>query len=595
MISISGLEKFMNDMEKYNYNPSFLELRKYAKNLKDNDIKATLTVIGDCATQHISTAIQGYSCFIDYPLKVYDADYNQLNALILDNNSELYINNPDFVFLLMSSEMLKASFDSFDARNNFAEHQFSIINNYWNKISEHSNTIILQSTYVEVDDAVYGNYALKTQESFLFQVKKLNYLICEGSQKYKNLFLIDVNKIATKEGYKNMHDSKLYYMAKLPFKTESLSLIAKNVLDVIRAIKGVFKKCIICDLDNTLWGGVIGDDGINGIQIGDLGSGHAFDDLQHWLKSLKERGIILAICSKNEESTAKEPFIKHPEMVLSLDDISFFVANWEDKASNIKLIQKTLNIGMDSIVFIDDNPFERNLVRNTIAEITVPELPDDPSLYLEYLKSLNLFETASYSETDKVRTKQYQTEVARITLERSFEDYNQYLESLEMVASSCPFDDFHAPRIAQLTQRSNQFNLRTLRCTEGDIKNYSVNNDFITRYYTLRDKFGDYGLISVLLLKKDSDKTLFIENWLMSCRVLKRGVEEFVINDIVRIAKENGFQYVKGEYIATAKNAMVKDIYQNNGFAPLKNSTCFLLNIDDYCIKKTYIKSENYG
>ena len=213
-----------------------------------------------------------------------------------------------------------------------------------------------------------------------------------------------------------------------------------------------------------------------------------------------------------------------------------FVANWEDKASDIRRIQQTLNIGMDSMVFLDDNPFERNLVRSMIPELTVPELPEDPALYVSYLQDLNLFETASYSQDDAKRTKQYQEEAERATLQASFGSYDDYLAGLGMVATAKPFDPFHYPRIAQLTQRSNQFNLCTVRYTETQIEALAASGDHITRYYTLRDKFGDYGLISVVVMDKQPESTLFISEWLMSCRVLKRGMEEFIINDLVSLA-----------------------------------------------------------
>ena len=227
----------------------------------------------------------------------------------------------------------------------------------------------------------------------------------EAGHELKNFFMVDLNRLQGVVGRNELYSGKLYYMAKMPISTRYLPETAKQIMDVVMAIKGRIKKCVILDLDNTLWGGVIGDDGLENIQIGELGLGQAFSRLQQWLKELKQRGMILAVCSKNEEAAAKEPFLKHPEMVLRLDDISMFVANWEDKAANIRRIQQTLNIGMDSIVFLDDNPFERNAVKSLIPDITVPDLPEDPSEYLDYLQQLNLFETASYSKADADRTK----------------------------------------------------------------------------------------------------------------------------------------------------------------------------------------------
>ena len=570
---------------------TFLQLRKASKKATEGTPDFKLVLMGDCATQHLATSIKGYGVLTGLNIDLLDIDYNLIDAQILDDYSELYEKDPDFTLIFMCSEKLSIEFSECKDKSNFAETVYAKISSYWERINSHIKTNILQFTFNENDDLVFGNYALKTSESFLFQVKKLNYLLACGAQSNKNVFLIDLNRIQTNVGYCAFRDSKLYYAAKMPITTELLPEVAKNVIDVIKATKGQFKKCVICDLDNTLWGGVIGDDGLSGIQIGELGVGQAYEDLQRWLKRLKERGIILCICSKNNEDVAKEPFEKHPEMVLTLDDISVFVANWDDKASNIMGIQKTLNIGMDSIVFLDDNPFERNLVKSMIPEITVPELPEDPSLYLDYLKSLNLFETASFSETDKSRTEQYQSEMKRISLEKTYESYDDYLISLEMLAEVQPFDEFQTPRIAQLTQRSNQFNLRTVRCTEKDIADFAKNPEYITRYFMLKDKFGDHGLISVLLLKKLDSHTLFIENWLMSCRVLKRGMEEFIINSIVKIAKENGFDTVVGEYIKTPKNAMVADIYPKHGFEEIGDNR-FKLNVNDYENEKTFINQK---
>ena len=305
---------------------------------------------------------------------------------------------------------------------------------------------------------------------------------------------------------------------------------------------------------------------MEGIRIGELKDGKIYSDLQRYFKALRNRGILLAVCSKNEYDAAIRPFREHPEMVLREDDFVMFVANWEDKASNIRRIRETLNIGMDSIVFIDDNPFERNAVRSQIADLNVPELPAEPEKYLDFLRKSNLFETVSVSGEDAKRTQQYREEARRTESAATFASYDEYLQSLEMVAEAKPFDEFHFARIAQLTQRSKQFNLRTVRYTESDIRCISEDNRFITLYFTLRDKFGDHGLISVVILEKRDNGTLFVNEFLMSCRVLKRGMEEFIINKIVGTAKENGFTLVEGEYIPTQKNAMVAKLYTQHGF-----------------------------
>lgn len=413
----------------------------------------------------------------------------------------------------------------------------------------------------------------------------------QGCQEVKNVYILDLDAIQAACGRGKFSDPKLYYIAKMPISVDVLPSVAKNVVDMVQALRGSVKKCVVLDLDNTLWGGVIGDDGLSGIQIGELGTGHAFSDFQAWLKELKNRGMLLAVCSKNSDQTAREPFEKHPEMILRLEDFSMFVANWEDKASNIRTIQKALNIGMDSLVFLDDNPFERNLVRSMIPEITVPELPEDPAEYLQYLRGLGLFETASYSAEDSNRTRQYREQAERAVFESSFQSYDAYLEGLDMKAVAAPFDVFHYPRIAQLTQRSNQFNLRTVRYTEAEVEAISRDDSRICLYFTLKDKFGDHGLISVVILDKQADGILFISQWLMSCRVLKRGMEEFIVNKIMQTAGANGFRKVIGEYIPTPKNAMVQDLYEKMGFAPVGENR-FEADVSGFRFHKTFITEE---
>lgn len=336
---------------------------------------------------------------------------------------------------------------------------------------------------------------------------------------------------------------------------------------------------MILDLDNTLWGGVIGDDGLDKIQLGSLGVGKAFSEFQLWLKQLKERGIILAICSKNEEDIAKEPFEKHPEMILRLEDISIFVANWNNKVDNLKYIQNVLNVGFDSMVFIDDNPIERELVKSYIPEISVPELPEDPSDYLYYLQSLNLFETASFSGEDAYRTKLYREEASRKVDEISFKNYEEFLRSLNMRCEVKPFDEFNSPRVAQLTQRSNQFNLRTVRYTEAEILNISKSTEHLTFAFSLSDKYGDYGLVSIIILEIN-DTTLFIDSFIMSCRVLKRTLENFILNHLHEAAIKLEAKRIVGEYIPTKKNVIVKNLYDELGF--IQNDKLWELDIQNY-------------
>ena len=572
---------------------SFRELQKACKkNVEGAENK--LVVLGNCSTQFFSAAVEGCAKLSGLNLSVFDADYNQIDAQLLDPSSEVYAFAADEILLWIGTEKIYEEFLSLDisARSKFADTLLQKIGYYWELIFNNSNARILQMNFSEVDDKVLGSYSCKIETTFTFQIRKLNHLLQEAAAKNGRVYIVDILSVQLRLGSKTFFNAPLYYNAKMPVAMSSLPDIAKAVVDVLLAMSGRIKKCVVLDLDNTLWGGIIGDDGMAKIEIGELGKGHVFSNLQKWLKQLEDYGVILAVCSKNEENIAKEPFEKHDEMVLRLSDISLFVANWNDKATNIRMMQESLNIGMDSIVFLDDNPFERSLVKKKLPEIEVPELPEDPSLWLSFLQDQNLFETASCAGEGSERTKQYQAEFERKKSEQNFESIDDYLKSLEMIGTANAFHPLQYPRIAQLTQRSNQFNLRTVRYTEDDIQRIAADEHYITLYFTLKDRFGDHGLVAVVIMEKVSDKELFVDTWLMSCRVLKRGMEEFVMNSVIQKAKDSGFKAVSAEYIPTPKNGMVKDIYEVMGFEKTGNGT-FKIDVGSYIRKDTFIKEEN--
>ena len=551
-----------------------------------------IAILGDSATQLLVQAIKGYGYTEKINFEIYEAYYRQIEQEIINLDSKLYEFDPEFIIIFESTEKLINDFYKLDKVNqkNYADIQIERIKNLWNIVNSKLNCKIINFNYVEIDDNVFGNYGNKVETASIYQIRKLNLNLMEVVQGYKNIFINDICALQNIYGRKNMFDSRLYISSNMVLNLDFLPLIAKNIVDIIKAARGKINKCLILDLDNTIWGGIIGDDGIRNIQIGELGIGKAFSELQMWARQLKERGIILAICSKNTEKIAKEPFINHPDMILHLDDISIFVVNWGNKVDNIKYIQSVLNIGFDSMVFIDDSSFERNMIRKMLPEITVPELPEDPVDYVPYLRSLNLFETISYSDEDSKRTKKYQYEAKRAKFKTNFSSVDDYLKNLNMIAEVAEFDDYHIPRIAQLTQRSNQFNLRTKRYTEQNINKIRESNLCITRYFKLEDKFGEYGLISIIILKKIDSDSVFIDTLIVSCRVLKRGMEEFIFNKIVKLAASEGCNKIIGEYLPTPKNALVKDILKEFGFA--KEEDKWVLDIKDYRERKNFIKEK---
>lgn len=566
---------------------SFSALSKNLKKPVDNLKAIRVALLSDAASQFIVTALRGYGIENGIHYQVFEADYNQIDLQVFDPTSELYEYKPDYVIILRSTERLLKSFYKKGSKDSFADHQKEYMDSLYRQITHHLKARVIGNTFPEINDGVFGNFGTKTKFSFLYQLKKLNAALMDLAQEHKNLFLADLSALAARKGYDNFFDPKMYISADMVYSIDMLPHIARQLHDIMQAINGVFKKCIILDLDNTTWGGIIGDDGMEGIQVGDLGMGKAFTDLQLWVKELRRRGIIVAVCSKNTEEIAKEPFLQHPEMVLKMDDIAVFVANWENKVDNILYIQQVLNIGFDSMVFLDDNPFEREMVKKAIPDLTVPDLPEDPSEYLLYLRALNLFETASFTEEDAQRTKQYQEEAKRNILQKSFANEDEFLQSLGMQCEVKAFDAFSVPRIAQLSQRSNQFNLRTIRYTEDEIRNIAQSEDHYTLSFSLKDVYGDYGLIAFVILQKKDKHTLFIDSWIMSCRVLKRGMEAFTLNSIAEIAKAHGFTKIVGEYIPTKKNALVKDHYEKLGFSASGN--CWELNTTSYTNKPVHI------
>ena len=574
-----------------------ITLQELKRNLKkDNSSlpKIKVALAGDTATQLLVTAIRGMGVERGYSIDLYEAEYSQVEQQILSPDSELHHFNADFIVIFQSTHKLgeRHSLLKSEQQITLADDRLSFVAS----VCENPALIgkkIIYFNYPEIGDTVFGSYANKVETSFTYQVRKLNYELMRLSQHYQNLFICDVAELQNKFGRDKMFAPNTYANTEMVLRMDVLPFVASRVMDIVCAIKGQFKKCLILDLDNTVWGGVIGDDGMEGIQLGHgLGIGKMFTEFQMWIRKLKQRGIIICIASKNNEETAKEAFEKHPDMVLKLDDIAVFQANWETKVDNIRTIQSILNIGFDSMVFLDDNPFERNMVRENIKGITVPELPEYPEDYLEYLYSLNLFETASYSNLDKDRTKQYQVEAQRVSLSKTFTNEADFLKSLNMVSTVSGFTKFNIPRVAQLSQRSNQFNLRTVRYTDADIEALANDPNVIDLSFTLEDKFGDNGLIAVVIMKPLDNETLFVDTWFMSCRVLKRGMEDFTLNIMVRKAKDAGYKKIIGEYLPTSKNGMVAEHYSQLGFTKIGSSDAsqWELDVDEYKEKECYIK-----
>ncbi|WP_295797690.1 HAD family hydrolase [Mucilaginibacter sp.] len=567
----------------------FSELKKNLKNDFSNLTPVKVALLGDNPTQLLTIALRGTGYDMGFDLQIWEAGFAQIERQVFDQASEFYAYQPDVVIIFHSSHHLLQKYNKLNPEDysSLAEERLKQVENLTAAINSGLTAKIIHYNFPEINDGVFGSYANKTQSSFLFQTRKLNYGLMEYAMNKAGFYICDLAAVQIQCGKATLFHPSVYINTGMVLSIDILPEVAARTVEVIAGMYGKFKKCLVFDLDNTIWGGVIGDDGIENIQLGGLGIGKAFTELQHWLKKLKNRGIILAACSKNTEAIAMEAFDQHPDMVLKVEDVAVFAINWDNKVDNLLHIQSILNIGFDSMVFLDDNPFERDMVRQNIPEITVPELPSDPADYLEYLYSLNLFETASLSNEDAGRTKLYQTESKRTAEKQSFVNEDDFLKSLNMVSVVEPFTNFNIPRVAQLTQRSNQFNLRTVRYTEAELKKLAKSEQVFSFSFGLEDKFGDNALIAVAILKKENDDTLFIDTWLMSCRVLKRGMENFVLNELIDAAAKIGIKYLKGEYLPTVKNGIVKEHYANLGFT--EQDGYWTIPVDGYQTKKTFI------
>ncbi len=532
-----------------------------------------LVVLSWQSTQLITQSLKGLGFESKWNFEIKSYSYSEIESEIYSQDSDLYQFDPDFLLVIPGSMELQSEFYELttDQRKLFAENTLSKINEIWRQVLANTSARVIQTNYCEFSDGVYGNFGGTIEHSLIFQLRKLNYLLAQSISSTPGVFLNDISLLQRIIGENQSKDVRFQTSFDMDFNTDFIPFFANNTVQIMRALSGNVNKCIILDLDNTLWGGVIGDDGLEGIEIGGHGLGKAYLKIQKWILELKKSGIILAVCSKNTESIAREVFERHPEMILKLQDFAIFIANWENKADNIRYIQSVLNIGFNSIVFVDDNPVERAVVSSDIPEITVPDLPEDPFEYLSYLQSLNLFESTSFSEEDANRIEYYRNEVIRDGHKVKCRNHDEFLENLEMVSEFGHFTAINFPRIAQLTQRSNQFNVRTIRYSESDIKKIAESRDYLTRYFRLRDKFGDSGIVGLFILKK-REQDMFIDTWIMSCRVLKRGLEAFMLTHMLNLAQTHQKATLVGEYLPTEKNVLVKDLFAEFGFQHADNA-----------------------
>lgn len=429
---------------------------------------------------------------------------------------------------------------------------------------------LIFQTIPDRGEPLFGSLDIQQAGTRRNMLQLLNAYISNMLGQRPNL-VFDVQALAETVGLSNWYDPKQYFMAKLNCSQTALPLYGSRFASLLAAMKGISKKCLVFDLDNTIWGGVIGDDGVDGITLGQgSAGGEAFSAVQRCILDYHQRGIVLAVSSKNTYAIAMQAFEQHDDMLLRKKHVAVFQANWEDKASNINAIAKNLNLGLESLVFLDDNPMERQLVRDALPQVAVPELPDDAAYYPRVLSAASYFESVAFLDEDKIRNDSYKQNAKRIDAFESVGSLDEYLKSLEMVLHIKRFDSQGLPRIVQLINKTNQFNLTTRRHDEKTVAAMMADAAYINLQARLTDCYGDSGMIGVIIAKADNN-ALVIDSFLMSCRVLERRVEFCLMNELVAIAQQRGLNTIQARYIPTDRNSIVENLYENMGFSLMES------------------------
>jgi FkbH-like protein len=556
-----------------------------------------LLILSASTASHLSDALIGTAIRFGFLLQVTAAEYEEPESWLARNSDTLKENPVDFVLLASDNRMFKLASPLGD--EDAASQAVDVALSQIARIADVARTVTGKSVILQTlagdPDAFQINMDLGLAGSPRHLRSEFNRRLADLSRQ-RSCLLLDVNGLAELVGQSAWSAARFWYAAKYPFAPAMIPLYADHVMRILAAQLGRSRRVLVLDLDNTIWGGVVGDDGMEGLALG-TGTplGETYTALQRMALSYKERGIILCVSSKNDETIALDAFRNHPEMVLKEDDIVAFRVNWDDKAANIKAIAGMTDLGLESFVFLDDNPAERKRVRDALPAVAVPELPDDPSEWIGVFQAAGYFEQASFSREDQLRAGFYKANARRAAQLERIGNHDDYLRSLEMTLSVAPFDQSGRKRIAQLIAKSNQFNLTTRRYSEAEIAAVQANGDAVTVQARLADMFGDNGMISTVICRQQ-DRSIEIDSWIMSCRVLGRRVEEAILQHLVHEAKSRAAVELIGRYIPTARNGLVKDHFEKLGFSKVQTdadgATIWRLAVADYHDKVLPMKVE---
>lgn len=502
----------------------------------------------------------------------YNAPYNQYAQEILNKASGLYKFSPNIIFILLDADKLLGDLMYFpyrlqsQEREAIIEERLKELKALISVLKENTTAKIVINSILQPIYTSRGIIENKQQFGLIKSIRHFNDRMENFVENDSQIFIFDMNTFCLKIGYDVLKDNKLAYLGDIKISPSGLVKIAQEYIPYIIPLASKTKKCIVLDLDNTLWGGIIGEDGIQNIRLGPDKEGMPYLDFQKRILELSERGIILAINSKNNHEDAIEVIRKHRHMLLKEEHFACIKINWQDKATNLKEIAKELNIGLDSIVFIDDDKTNRELVRNIVPEVTVVDLPDDPANYASCIENLRLFDMFSITKDDLNRGKSYLEERKREELKSEAPDFKSFLKKLEIKINVMNIDDSLIPRIAQLTQKTNQFNMTTRRYQEEDIKKMSEAENMMIKCIDIKDRFGEYGITGAIVIKKDDISTWNIDSFLMSCRILGKNIEHYFMKYLVNEAKKQGITRITGTFIQTEKNKPAESFYNDFGF-----------------------------
>lgn len=553
-----------------------------------------IAILGGSTTNDIKLILELFLLNYGIRPEFYESEYNQYWQDAMFPNEELMQFQPDIIYIHTTNRNISSYpslSDDMDTVEGKLQGEYERFEQMWNRIFDVYRCPVIQNNFEYPGYRLMGNMEASDYHGRINFITRLNQKFYEYAQKHENFYINDINYISACYGLDRWQDDFYWHMYKYAMAVPAIPELAFNIARIIKSVYGKNKKALVLDLDNTLWGGVVGDDGVENLAIGqEVPMGQVYTEFQEYIKAHKDIGVLLNVNSKNEYENAIAG-LNHPDGVLKPDDFIVIKANWDNKDKNIVDMANELNIMPDSMVFVDDNPAERTIVETSVPGVAVPPM-ESPEKYIRMLDRSGFFEVTSLSADDAKRNEMYKENVKRAQLMSSYDNYEDYLKSLEMTGTIKAFEPVYMARIAQLTNKSNQFNLTTKRLSQADIEAMAADSSYITLYGKLEDKFGDNGVVSVVIGKIEGN-VLHIELWLMSCRVLKRDMEYAMMDTFVARALERNITTIKGYYYPTAKNGMVKNFYAQMGFEKTKEdndgNTVWTYDIDSSYNKKNNV------